>query len=444
MNLGITSVVAAVSVVFLLRGFREIRDWPTRYLIFIIWLRYALAAYHEHTYDPIAAGLSINALSSIAVVGGGILLIPRSLFSLRFLAPLYLLTGIIACSGVLNKAPIDLLDALTKWGYFGVIATLTYQALKRYNRSMLLSALGSAFILPVTLQVISIALGAGKATESDGSVSFIGGYNHEAVFSTIILTFILVSYLREGGRWIGPLSVGLGVMGLIWANYRTTMIAAAPMVGAYALFRSVNSVVPHQRRLIAIFAAVAVAAGFAAAGVALQERFFDIWLALSAGSDLIKPPYYYTDPERDLFSARLYLWSQYIHAFLQGDALTQALGYGPNSWEAKFTTYAHNTFVSFLYEYGYAGLVGLVFVLVSGCMRALSVPIRQSKALLGAGHIGFLLVNLATMPLWTIEGFIFYGLLTGVTWNASVKATAKTRGSTVPLGALELSIGPPR
>lgn len=35
-------------------------------------------------------------------------------------------------------------------------------------------------------------------------------------------------------------------------------------------------------------------------------------------------------------------------------------------------------------------------------------------------HIGFIMLNMATMPFWQVEGLILYGLLCGYTYSASL------------------------
>ena len=81
----------------------------------------------------------------------------------------------------------------------------------------------------------------------------------------------------------------------------------------------------------------------------------------------------------------------------------------------RFTTYAHNTFISYLYEFGLFGLAGLVWILSSNFLTALRV--RDNRRLvLVACHIGFIVLNLATMGIWTLEGAVLYGLLLSQTW----------------------------
>ena len=99
------------------------------------------------------------------------------------------------------------------------------------------------------------------------------------------------------------------------------------------------------------------------AGMALQERFADIATVLYNFDELIKAPEYYTSEEKRLFSARVYLWSSYLSVFFTSDLATQLIGLGPESWQDLFRYYAHNTYVSYLFEYGYLGLLSF-FILI--------------------------------------------------------------------------------
>ena len=51
--------------------------------------------------------------------------------------------------------------------------------------------------------------------------------------------------------------------------------------------------------------------------------------------------------------------------------------------------------------------------------RAFRVTDWALRGQLVCTHIGFILLNMATMPFWQIEGLILYALLCGYTYNAS-------------------------
>ena len=148
---------------------------------------------------------------------------------------------------------------------------------------------------------------------------------------------------------------------------------------------------------------------FYVAAIALQERFNDLFVTLSNISDLVKPPEYYTASDEELLSARAVIWSRYISAYIEGSILNLAFGFGPDSWEDVFTRYAHNTFISSLYEIGAVGLASMIVLFVSNFRFAFgSVPEHRLPVV--SAHVGFLILNMATMPLWLIEGNILLAL----------------------------------
>ena len=107
-----------------------------------------------------------------------------------------------------------------------------------------------------------------------------------------------------------------------------------------------------------VFLAVVTVFVFVGVGTLARERFADLGTTLDKGASLIKPAEHFTTEDKRLFSGRIYLWSQYIEAFLDGDIVNILVGFGPDAWVGRFTTYAHNTFISYLYEFGLFGLAG--------------------------------------------------------------------------------------
>src|SRR5262249_3641617 len=101
--------------------------------------------------------------------------------------------------------------------------------------------------------------------------------------------------------------------------------------------------------------------------------------------------------------------------YLDGDIVNNLVGFGPDAWVGRFSTYAHNTFISYLYEFGLFGLAGLIWILSSNFLTALRAEDNERPMLLSC-HIGFVVLNLSTMGRWTLEGAILYALLLGQTW----------------------------
>jgi hypothetical protein len=158
-------------------------------------------------------------------------------------------------------------------------------------------------------------------------------------------------------------------------------------------------------------------------GSTLQQRFSDLSVVLSSSVDLLKPPQYYTDAEADLLSARAIIWSRYITAYLNGSITNLAFGFGPDSWEDVFTLYAHNTFVSALYETGIFGLAAMMLLFALSFRLAMRTTSSRRPLIMGA-HIGFLALNLATMPFWLIEGNVLLALTLAYTLHAQAPRRA--------------------
>jgi hypothetical protein len=216
--------------------------------------------------------------------------------------------------------------------------------------------------------------------------------------------------------------------GLALANYRTAMLAAALPAGSLAFSTLLRNIVPKQRGiLLAILAIVAVFASFGVA-VLVQDRFADIGTMLDKNTSLLQPPERFSEEETRMFSGRAYLWSQYIDAYLDGSIINILVGFGPEGWVGRFSLYAHNTFVSYLYELGLLGVVAFLWILISNFFMALHAS-RDDAPILISCHVGFFVLNLATMPFWTLEGAILYALLLGQTWH--LESTTISREETL-------------
>jgi hypothetical protein len=255
-----------------------------------------------------------------------------------------------------------------------------------------------------------------KTVTPEGTTSYIGGYQHQQGLSIILLTLLYttcfsqpLSLLESYGR------LAIVAIGLALANYRTAVLAAAAPASTLAVSKLVERVIPKHRGIVVVFLAVVTVFVFVGVGTLAKDRFADIGTTLDKGASLIKPAAQFTTEDKRLFSGRLYLWSQYIGAYLDGDIVNLLVGFGPDAWVGRFTTYAHNTFISYLYEFGLFGLAGLVWIMSSNFLTALRVRDNRGLVLI-ACHIGFVVLNLATMGIWTLEGAILYGLLLSQTW----------------------------
>jgi hypothetical protein len=206
------------------------------------------------------------------------------------------------------------------------------------------------------------------------------------------------------------------VVGLVLANYRTALLAAGLPAASLVISQLVRKVVPNQRGLAFVLATIITLVAVVAVANPEQERFADLGVILEKGASLIQPSSYFTSDEQRLLSTRVFLWSKYLESYFNGDVRNIVVGFGPEAWVGRFATYAHNTFISYLYELGLFGVVALLWILISNVLRATTV-VGERKAILISCHIGFIVLNLSTMGLWTLEGAILYGLILGYTWH---------------------------
>jgi hypothetical protein len=148
----------------------------------------------------------------------------------------------------------------------------------------------------------------------------------------------------------------------------------------------------------------------------MSERFLEVFVVLQSGFDLVKPPDDFSWEEISLFSGRLYLWSNYVYTWLHSSAQVHIIGFGPEAWAGVMPLYAHNTFVSYLYEFGFVGLMLLLVFFGTHVLTMTKVRPPFMAAKLTAALLGYLTLNLATMPLWEIEGVILLAILCATAW----------------------------
>ncbi len=407
-------VWGAVLIPTLISAWR-LHDGCSSFLLLAAWLRYCFASFHEHTFQPLIFGISLIALTSIAMIVIGVIVVGARCLYLRRLTPFYGVISVVLISAIANQAWLGGLNATLKWLYLMVFALAAYETIRRHGAERIFRAFTIVFAAPILLQWISVLWGL-KATTSDGETFAIGGFQHQQQLSIILLTFLFITCLSARlsvTAMFGRLAIV--VAGLSLANYRTALLAAGPPAASLVMSGFVTKIVPRQRTIAFVLAIVVIIFALIGAAEWKRERFADLGIVWDNLTSLIQPPEHFTEDQRRLLSARVYLWSQYIAAYLEGDIRNAVVGFGPESWVGNFVTYAHNTFISYLYELGILGVAALTWVFISNLNAALRVT-GARKFPVVACHIGFIILNLSTMALWTLEGAILYGLVLGYTW----------------------------
>jgi len=413
-------VTAGATLLLALYAIRSLRDFRTTFVVLAVWARYVLSAFDEYTYPALVAGFSINSLSSIAVAFAGLALVPPRFYSqfLTRLLPLMLILAVVMFSGLINTEFVGMIKDVMKWLYFIALTLLLYRAFLLFDRDIVLRGLLAASLTPLLLQVFSVVLGKGSA-DYNGTMTYIGGYGGQAGFSLILFTILCLSALIRWRYDITVLAmVPICLLGIYLANYRTTILATLPLVAVIGASFVVKWT-PQVLRPLTLLYVLAGGVGAVALGILfLPPRFFDIVVVLQSLGELIKPPEAYTAAEMDLFTGRIYLWAHYLSAWFGGSPAVHVFGFGPEAWDGVEPKYAHNTFVSYLYEFGLLGLGCLMLFFATQLMIAARATPPALALRLMATFAGFLIANLATMPLWLIEGLILLATLCALSWAA--------------------------
>src|SRR5262249_38814892 len=259
------------------------------------------------------------------VVGGRTLL-------LRRLAPIYGTILVILISALVNQRWIEAVNATLKWLYLIVFALAAYLAIRRRGSEPIFRSLAVIFAGPIVLQWLSVAWEL-KTTGVDGTSFYIGGYQHQQSLSIIFLTFLYITCFTPSLGVIESYGrLAIVAVGLALANYRTALLAAAVPASSLAISKLLEKFIPKQRATVFVFLAVVTVFVFVGVGILVQERFADLGTVLDKGASLIKPAEHFTIEDKRLFSGRLYVWSQYIEAYLDGDIVNNLVGFGPDAW----------------------------------------------------------------------------------------------------------------
>jgi hypothetical protein len=372
-----------------------------------------LSSFHVYTFREVVGSMSLTALGSASLFVLGLVLLPlRSIFARAPLA-VYAVIFAIALSALANGSVISAFEPITKYGLFLMIAVHCFRALQAGEERRFGFALLLSFAPLLVFQCLSVLLAAPKSTEGSGGESYIGGYYHEAAFSIGVVALLIVGALQ---RSLPPLLklliIPVCLASILLANYRTAILASGPLLVYYILYAVTRPIEPRLRGVMSALGGIAIIATVML-GVLTLDRFKDLQTVTEDGTALIKPPNEITSDDRQLLSGRTQIWSEYIYKWRDGNELQHLVGYGPDSWEDYFEVYAHNSFISYLFEYGLFGLAALLALFCSGLFMA-AMAVRERWKLLAA-HLSFVVLNLATMPLWLIEGNVAYGLLWGYT-----------------------------
>ena len=434
-------VVALCVLGFAINSFaRQRPSMALRLLFILLFSRFVLASLHQYTYPPIVGPLSLISFASIASVALCFVVLPlvkprgRSSFVIsKSLIAIYCFIALMLVSTLVNGQFKAGLPSLIKWVYLLQLVTLMGYALTNDGLQKTLRFMLVAYSFPIIMLLFSIALGVSKKTELDGSTSFVGGFFHEAVFSTIVFTaaFFAATYVRKfskpkGLSILAVLLVSFVLMAFV--NYRTAIIAFVAMASVLA-FASFKRAGAAQKMLMGI-GVLCVTLWLATVDTEkFGDRFADLPNAYHNAAQLITYPENYTRDDRRLFSGRLFMWSGYISEANQGTDLQILIGQGMGSWKDYFEKYAHNTFVSFYFELGLLG-VFLCAAIFYGVYRRLGNLPDVDVRTCGMGFLfGFFILNMGTMPMWSMEGIYCLAFLIALARTGKVARRPMQQGA---------------
>jgi hypothetical protein len=392
-----------------------LRGWGGA-LYFILSARYLTTFFHDYTTNAVFAGQSINSFLTLGLTALALFYVRNDLLRYKVFLPAYAMILALLMSGFWNFEIMGTVNALIRQLLFLALMILVAKAVDAEpNDGSVSKAMLAAFAVPVFYQLMSIALGLGKAAESDGSVSFMGGYVHEGVFSTLLLTGLVVAALAGGLSWRRR-SIYMAILfaGLFYANYRTAVISAVPILIAHFVFGSGTASRAGLSNYVRAGAfLLTVIIGFLFVGL-LSQRMADLGTLLTSGGGLIRPPVELGADDRSLLSGRILIWNDYLFTTLRSDLSHLIFGFGPDSWEKVFDLYAHNVYISYVYELGFVGVAIFGYMLLHFLVLAAMARSDKRWHLLGS-HAAYGLLCLGTMPTFTIEGVMLYAVICGYT-----------------------------
>lgn len=409
--IGLTLACAILLVI----GLRRVHSMPARFAVLVIWLRILFDAAPFFTIQPLVAGISPNAMLSLATIGIGLLLLrPRDL-AMAWLLPLYASILIAVLSFAANGWGAETIDFCLRILYLVTLTAVILEAARRDGSERLLWGFIIVLGSLVLLQLAAVALGMQKLTVSDNSVAYTGGFNHEANYSIMTgMALVCIMLLQKSGPMLKFALYLPFLAAMLAANYRTAIIAFfLPL--AYVIFTDVNRwIAPRLRPVFVVALALAGIAAVATSGpIALGDRWVAVTDIVAHPTSIIRAPDAYSREEIRAASGRMYLFGLYYDRYDRASGLNKLIGFGSQSWTEFSKVYAQNTLLTTLVEFGLFGVAAVIaywIMLLLLAARA-AVGIRGS---LVAVNVGLIVLNQSTMPMNLLEGIQLYALLGGL------------------------------
>lgn len=402
---------------FFFVGLRNSQSRSATFILIAIWLRLIIANLHAWTFARVFAGMSIQSLTTIFMVFLGFFLIRKRLIVSWMVIPFLPFIASIGLSGALNNNFKEGLDTMMRILFCIILTLHCFEAIRRSSHRNLTFVLLCALSPSIVYGVAAILFRVGKFSEFDSSTAYVGGYNHESSYSMVLIAVLFVLILSKSikARWNFALFM-VTIALLFLANYRTAIIACGPAVLFYFV-SMITTWIPRSTRALLTMSLGALLVGSAGLLTITSDRFSDVTKVFESMSAYgIKEPAELSLQDRKLMSGRFYLWSQYYNGWSTGDDLHKIVGFGPDAWKERFPLYAHNSFIHYLFETGILGFTSLIFLFGSMVLASLSATSTEKIRLVSL-NLSFLILNMATMPLFQVEGLVALGIVWG--WTSS-------------------------
>jgi len=226
--------------------------------------------------------------------------------------------------------------------------------------------------------------------------------------------------------------VGVAVAALVLANYRTMLIAALPLLLAFALSGDRGIARRRLPGVLAVSAAgLILLPAMLPAGVlgGVTARFAELGTLAAEWDRFMKPPETFTAADKNVLSARLYIWASYASAIGEARLAPLLLGHGAEAMAPGMTVHPHNEYLRVTYQHGLLGAAGLFGFVVALAVAAGRAPSRRAGVLTAAGFAAVLLAATGTSVFDRPEGMIVMAILTATAWNLTASRAPRRRAA---------------
>ncbi|ROT97997.1 O-antigen ligase family protein [Histidinibacterium lentulum] len=428
-----TAAILVGSLWLLLRQLGPMRHDRLTCLAFgLIWTRFALAALGPTAVQTEVAGQSLIAFATLLAVFAVAAATPLSVYRSDRAVPIYVIAALGVVGTVLSGAVGSLPGYVTIWVLFAALALLLNRAYALHGPGPVLRALLAVFALPLAMQLLSLAAGMPKFGP-DGSASYIGGYGHESVFAIVALGGLWVAaILPWRDRRLAWLAVAVGVAALVLANYRTMLIAALPLLLAFALSGDRGLAARRLPGVLAVSAAgLILLPAMLPAGVfgGVTARFAELGTLAVEWDRFLKPPETFTAADKNVLSARVYIWSSYAAAVGEARLAPLLLGHGAETLAPRMSVHPHNEYLRVAFQHGLLGAAALFGFVIALAVAASRAAPRRAGVMTAAGFASLLLAAAGTSIFDRPEGMIVLAILTATAWNLTASRAPRPRAA---------------